>query len=275
MTRFLWLLLIPLLLLIYPWLIRPNQAHRDWSAFTGYDYAHRGLWDQLRPENSLAAFEAAAKAGFGIELDVRLTQDGQLVIHHDASLERMCSESLYIEETDLATLRRCRLLDTDQQIPTLSEVLTLVAGRVPLILELKVAGNTDELASAVYNQMQDYAGSWCVESFHPSALLWFRRYAPEILRGQLTFDHRGQAGRSLSIRLRDFFIASMMGNALSRPDFIANEANTEQTDQLPIRLLRRMNSYWVAWTIRSLDDLAYYRERYDLIIFEGFQPDSI
>lgn len=274
MTRFLWLLLIPVLLLIYPWLIRPNQAHRDWSAFTGYDYAHRGLWNQQRPENSLAAFESAAEAGFGIELDVRLTRDGQLVIHHDASLERMCGESFCIEKTDLAALRRFHLLDSDQQIPTLAEVLTLVAGRVPLILELKVAGNAADLASAVYHQMQDYPGAWCVESFHPSALLWFRRYAPEILRGQLTFDHRGQAERSLLIRLRDFFIASMIGNALSRPDFIASEASTEQPDQLPMRLLRQMNSCWVGWTIRSHEELTFYRDRYDLIIFEGFRPES-
>lgn len=275
MTRFLWLLLIPVLLLIYPWLIRPNQAQRDWNAFTGYDYAHRGLWDQQRPENSLAAFEAAVEAGFGIELDVRLTQDGHLVIHHDASLERMCSASLSVEETDLATLRCHYLLNTDQQIPTLAEVLTLVAGRVPLILELKVAGNASALSSAVYHQMQDYAGSWCVESFHPSALLWFRRYAPEILRGQLTFDHRAHAGRSLPIRLRDFFIASMIGNALSRPDFIASEASTEQTNQLPMRLLRQMNSCWAGWTIHSHEELTAYRDRYDFIIFEGFQPDSV
>lgn len=275
MTRFLWLLLIPVLLLIYPWLIRPNQAHRDWSTFTGVDYAHRGLWDQQRPENSLAAFEAAAEAGFGIELDVRLTRDGQLVIHHDASLARMCGEALCIEETDLATLRRCRLLDTDQQIPTLAEVLTLIAGRVPLILELKAAGNAADLASAVHQQMQSYTGVWCVESFHPSALLWFRRHAPQVIRGQLTFDHRGQPGRSLTIRLRDFFIASMLGNALSRPDFIASEAATEQADRLPMCLLRQMQPRWVAWTIRSPEELAACRDRYDLIIFEGFQPDAI
>lgn len=274
MTRFLWLLLIPVLLLIYPWLIRPNQAHRDWSAFAGYDYAHRGLWDQQRPENSLAAFEAAAEAGFGIELDVRLTGDGQLVIHHDASLARMCGEALCIEDTDLATLRRCHLLNTDQQIPTLAEVLTLIAGRVPLILELKVAGNAADLASAVYQQMQDYTGAWCVESFHPSALWWFRRHAPQVIRGQLTFDHRGQSGRSLSIRLRDFFIASMLGNALSRPDFIASEASTEQADHWPMRLLRQMDPCWVGWTIRSPEEMTFYRDRYDLIIFEGFQPDA-
>lgn len=266
------LLVLCLMALLYPWLIGPRLPRRDISHLAGYDYAHRGLWNAQRPENSLSAFRAAVDAGFGIELDVHLTRDGQLVVHHDYSLQRMCGEDIRIERCDLAKLRQCRLGDTAEPIPTFDEVLALVGGRVPLIVELKVAGNAAALSSAVYQRMQRYNGPWCMESFHPLAPLWFRRHAPEVIRGQLAYNHLGREGRSLALRLQDIFVASMLGNALSRPDFIAYEAVSEHPRSVPMRLLRRMRPHLVAWTIRFQADMDKYRRRYDLIIFEGFLP---
>lgn len=266
------LCLAALLILAYPWLIRPRRPVRDMQPFTGYDYAHRGLWDADRPENSLPAFTAATDAGYGIELDVHLTRDGQLVVHHDFYLDRLCGAHCLIEGSTLQQLQVHRLQGTDLTLPTLAEVLKTVQGRVPLIIELKVRRNAAALAAALDAQMQGYPGAWCVESFHPSALLWFRRHAPQVIRGQLTFDHRGQPGRSLPLRLRDLFVASMLGNALSRPDFIACEACCDRPRHLPMRLLRRMHPHWVGWTIRSHAEMDACRSRYALLIFEGFRP---
>ncbi len=266
------LLTLLLLFLLYVQLIRPNLPRRDISGLSGYDYAHRGLWNADRPENGMAAFRAAVEHGFGIELDVHLTQDGHLVVHHDFSLKRICGEDIKIEDHDLSRIRQCRLGRTTEPVPTFDEVLALVNGRVPLIIELKVAGNAAALSAAVYQRMQRYHGPWCMESFHPAAPFWFRKHAPEVIRGQLTYNHVGFPDRKPMKRLLDALVASMLSNVLSRPDFIAYEASTESPRSLPMNLLRRMRPHLVCWTIRSQEDMNQCRSRYDLQIFEGFVP---
>lgn len=273
MPTFVWiLLLLVLMLLLYGLLIRPTLPRRDVSRLTGVDYAHRGLWNAQQPENSMAAFRSAVENGFGIELDVHLTRDGHLVVHHDASLKRICGEDIRIEEHDLARIRQCRLGHSDEPIPTFDEVLALVNGQVPLIVELKVEGNADALCRAVHERMQRYDGPWCMESFHPSAPRWFRLHAPDVIRGLLAYDHLFRRGRKPITRVLDLFVFSMLGSCMSRPDFIAYEAVTEGRFNLPMLLLRLMRPHFVAWTIRSQADMDRFRSRYDLQIFEGFMP---
>lgn len=270
-----WILIaLLLLLLLYAWLIHPQLPRRDISPLQGRDYAHRGLWNAERPENSLAAFTAAVDGGYGIELDVHLTRDGCLVVHHDSSLKRICGADIVIEKSDLAQLRACRLRQTDEPVPTFDEVLALVDGKVPLIVELKAAdGNSAVLAKAVYERMQRYGGPWCMESFQPSAVQWFRKNAPDVIRGQLAYNHAGK-GDTLSRRLLNVGIASMVQNFFARPDFIAYEAVSESPRSLPMNILRRMRPWLVCWTIRSQADMDKFRSRFDLQIFEGFIPKS-
>ena len=267
-----WMLLFLLLPALYVWLILPRLPRRDLRELAGVDYAHRGLWNLRRPENSLSAFRVAVEAGFGIELDVHLTADGQLVVYHDFTLQRMCGQSGRIEQLDLATLRTCRLNGTGEPIPTLDEVLVLVKGQVPLILELKVAGNAAALSRAVYQRMQRYHGSWCMESFSPLAPLWFRVHAPEVIRGQLVYNHSGQPDRKPWRRLLDAFVASMVGNVLSRPDFIACEGDARCLNSLPMRLLSPLRPNLMCWTIRSPEEMDRLRPLCDTQIFEGFLP---
>lgn len=270
------IVIILLLLLVYAELIRPNLPRRDITPLMGVDYAHRGLWntndpgENNRPENSLAAFRAAVDKGYGIELDVHLTKDGHLVVHHDDSLKRMTGVDKRIAESTLAEIRACKL-PNGEPVPTYDEVLEAVAGRIPMIVEVKVEqGNYAPLAKAVYERMQRYDGPWCVESFSPNAVKWFRLNAPEIIRGQLAFDQAGK-GKTAFLFWRNIGIASMLQNYFSRPDFVAFEAKSVKWHTISIHLLRLMKPWFVAWTVRSQADMDKNRNKWDLQIFERFE----
>ena len=262
-------------LAVYAYLVAPNLPRRDISSLQGVDYAHRGLWTSNepgadnRPENSLAGFRAAAEKGYGIELDVHLTADGQLVVHHDDSLKRLTGVDIIIGKSTLAEIRACHL-PNGEPVPTFEEMLEAVAGRVPLIVEVKVEGNAAALCSAVYQRMQRYQGPWCMESFDPWAVQWFRRNAPEVIRGQLAFNQAGR-GKTWKIWWRNIGIASMVQHVWSRPDFVAFDAKSERKWCLPMLLVRWMRPWFVAWTVRSQADMDALRSRYDLQIFEKFE----
>ena len=144
MMWILWTALILLILLLaYVWAIHPRMPRRDISPLLGVDYAHRGLWntnepgEDHRPENSLAAFRAAVEKGYGVELDVHLTRDGALVVHHDDSLKRLTGVDIRIAESTLAEVRACHL-PNGEPVPTYDEVLETIAGRIPRSEERRV-----------------------------------------------------------------------------------------------------------------------------------------
>ena len=129
--------ILAILALIYVYLISPRLSLPADMELLSCDYAHRGLWNQRIPENSLSAFEYAARMGVGIELDIQPTRDGRIVVFHDSDLLRMCGDRRRVRELTLKELRELRLKDTNERIPTLSEVLRVVRGRVPLLIEIK------------------------------------------------------------------------------------------------------------------------------------------
>lgn len=270
------IIILIILLLVYAELIRPNLPKRDITPLMGRDYAHRGYWntndpgEENRPENSLAGFRAAVEKDYGIELDVHLTKDGHLVVHHDDSLKRLTGVDIRIADSTLAEIRACKL-PNGEPVPTYDEVLDTVAGRIPMIVEVKVENrNHDALSKAVYKRMQRYEGPWCMESFDPRAVKWFRMNAPEIIRGQLAFDSAGK-GKNFKEWTRNLYIASMLQNFLARPDFVAFSASSIKWHSLPIHLLRLMKPWFVAWTVRSQADMDKWRKQWDLQIFEKFE----
>ena len=263
------LIVILVLIVAYLFAIAPGRRAIDAEPLKNRDYAHRGLWNAERPENSLAAFAAARDAGYGIELDVHLTADGCLVVHHDDSLKRMCGKDVKIGASTAAEVCACRLKDTDEHVPTFDEVLEVVGGRIPMIVELKTENNVDALCRAVHDRMRRYDGVWCMESFDPRAVRWFRRHASEIIRGQLANGGsvlKAKPGKRLDL----FVLKSQLGNALGRPDFIAYQASSD--NNLPMKLVRHMRPLLVCWTIRSQEMMDRQRTRYDIQIFEGFIP---
>ena len=180
----------------YLFLIMPSlRKHKNIETLKKYKYAHRGLFDNAKgiPENSLAAFAGAVNKGYGMELDVQLSRDGVPFIMHDFTLARMardgegrCVEGKGCEYT-FEELRAFHLLDTEEKIPSLQEVLDLVRGRVPLIIELKIE-NADlkmPVCTETMKLLDAYDGLYCIESFNPLGLLWFRLHRPDVMRGQL------------------------------------------------------------------------------------------
>ena len=200
MTGWLIALALALLAALAVFLIAPARAHRA-NAWRGTAFAHRGLHGDGAEENTLEAFERACCAGYGIELDVQLSRDGEVVVFHDDSLRRMTGDARRVDQLDWAQLRALRV-GAGGRIPLLSEVLAQVDGRVPLLVELKNGRRNRALCAATLAQLREYRGAYMIESFNPLMLRWFRRRAPEVLRGQLVASapvyiavRAGHAGR--------------------------------------------------------------------------------
>ena len=263
-----------ILFAVYLFLTAPNILRRKMTfrPLTDYDFAHRGLYDNERgiPENSLTAFERAVNAGYGIELDVRETRDHQLVVHHDENLERSCGDIRRVCDVPLAELQQLRLFDTDSYIPTLTEVLAIVNAQVPLIVELKTDFRNPVLAKQTYDLLRRYPGIYCVESFDPSAIRWFRKHAPNVVRGQLAFMSEL---RNLSFveKLKRIALGYLLVDFIGRPDFIAYGHETDAN--ISFRFVSSVfRPLLAAWTVRDADTSRALREEYDIQIFERFKP---
>ena len=185
-----------LVLAVWIFLILPRIRNAADRELIGVHYAHRGLHGENVPENSLAAFALARNAGYGIELDVRLSRDRRVMVFHDDTLKRMCGVDRRVEELTCAELQSLRLAGSDQTIPTLDQVLALIGGRVPLLIELKGTGRDESpLCKRVSKLLDDYAGAFAIESFNPMILSWFRNYRPRFARGILVTRTKPGEGR--------------------------------------------------------------------------------
>lgn len=267
----LWIALaLPALCLVYLWMIAPARKRPDDSHLRGWLYAHRGLHDATAPENSMEAFRRAAESGYGIELDVQRTRDDRLVVHHDGNLKRVCGVDKRIRDLTYDELTRVSLPD-GSRVPLFTEVLSLVNGRVPLIVEVKHNGGAVGNAEATLALLRQYKGPYCVESFHPLAVRYFRKRAPEIVRGQLA---DGRPYRPGEASLATWFaLRSLLVNFLGRPHFIAYSVPEDRT--LAMWLMKRLfKPLLAAWTIRDEATLSRARGVYRYPIFEGFLPKS-
>ena len=263
-------LILVSLCIFYVFLICPRLHKRNIDVFLQVDYAHRGLWSKDIPENSLPAFAAAADAGYGIELDVQLTKDHQLAVIHDADLFRMCGRQVDIHELTLKEAQKEYLLGTEYTIPSLEDVLRLVDGRVPLIIEVKSCSEIRTLCEKTAELLDHYQGPFCIESFHPLAVRWFRFRRPAWIRGQLAYGLNNRKYHKSPINI---LLSTLISNAAGRPDFIAFDVETEQC--ISFQLIRKLFHPWtVGWTVKSSDQLRMLRDRYDLLIFEGFRPNG-
>lgn len=260
-----------LLFLLYLYIISPaelpaNSDARLWQN----SYAHRGLHQKNKsiPENSMTAFTKAVEAGYGIELDINLTADRKVVVFHDASLLRVCGVDKLITECTKEELSAYRLEKTSEAIPLLEDVLKLVDGKVPLIIELKNTRNWQELCVKAADLLNDYSGPYCIESFHPGIVRWFYKNKPKVVRGQLSANHRNFEGVP---RWQSLLISSIMTNAVARPHFVAyNHEDARQ--RLSLRFFHLLGGKLAGWTVRDTDNTEDCRNRFDVIIFEFFRP---
>lgn len=268
-----WLLYILLLIILVIaatlWLIAPRKR-RDCSPFDCTLFAHRGLYDNNGscPENSLAAFRAAKEAGYGVELDVRYTADRQVVVFHDDTLTRMCGIERRVDECTYAELQEYRLLNTDEHIPLLRDTLNVLGG-VPVLCEIKAMPSyTDTaLCQDTLAILATYNGAFCIESFNPFMVRWFRIHAPAVIRGILSKRYIKNELQSGVLRP---ILTAMLTNCLCRPDFIAY-CHTDRRQPF-LRLCRRFHPLLIAWTVRSQQNIADAKNTFDTFIFEGFLP---
>lgn len=230
--------------------------------------AHRGLHSHDVPENTLAAFEAAIEAGLPIELDVQLTADDALVVHHDTDLRRLSGRPERVRDLSVRQLRDVRIADTDQHPPGLSETLEFIGGRVPILVEIKAGDHRYLRASACAAALRDYRGPSAVQSFDPFIIGWFHRNAPEIIRGQLAGSLADVRSISWGTRL---MLQNLAFTTVSHPDYIGYEFGF--TTKLRSWLIRRK---WplLLWTITTREDMGTARSLADNVIFEGFVPSG-
>ncbi len=266
-----------ILILVYGYLIMPRLFGRpDASLFDKVLFAHRGLHDNAgdAPENSLRAFQKAVDAGYGIELDVHLSKDGIPVVHHDFVLSRVAHEAGCVEDYTLEELQKFRLADSDQTIPTLREVLELVDGRVPLIIEYKSESKDVSVCPVSNELLKNYRGAYCVESFNPFAMRWYKFNRPDVVRGQLSdgFLHYPEF-RTKKKAFLSFCLQFMLTNVLSRPDFIAYNHLYEKNLSRKI-CCGLYGAKAAAWTIKSEAQLKKAEPHFDVFIFDSFIPSS-
>lgn len=255
-------------------LLQPRQKQSGWEKLEGVKYAHRGLHDAAKgvPENSMAAFRAAVAHGFGAELDVHLMADGSLAVVHDSNLKRVCGADVRVEDLTAADLPGYPLMGTEERIPLLPDVLAVFEGGPPLIIELKVErGNADALTDAVMAALAGWNGSYCIESFHPAALLRLKEKYPAVLRGQLSqnFLRASEVG-DLSLPTR-FVLTNLLTTAATKPDFIAYK--WEDRGNPSLRLMRALYGVReVSWTVRGERTMDRLEKDGAIPIFEGFVP---
>ena len=249
------------------WAAAPGRISlRQRNIFRGVNYAHRGLHtlDKSVPENSMTAFCLAAKEGYGIELDVRLTKDGQVVVFHDDTLDRVCGVSARVDEMTYDELRKCRLSGTGERIPLLSEVLSAIKGCEALIVELKDGNRNPELCKKTLQFLNGYHGNVCIESFNPLIVAWFRFHAPDIVRGQLATTVKDYKEGGIG-GAKAFVLHNTLLNFLARPQFIAYRVGKRP---LPVCLCTAMGAMNFGWTSHSQEN----EEGRDGVIFEYYRP---
>ena len=263
--------ILAILVVVYLFLIMPRMQNRpDYTPLKGWYYAHRGFHDNrtAAPENSMAAFQKAVEAGYGIEFDVQLTKDRLPVVFHDGTLKRVCGVEGNVRDYTFAELQKFRLCESNERIPLLKDVLQLVNGRVPLIIEMKHHENIKNVCSIADELIRDYKGVYCVESFHPLAVKWYRDHRPEVIRGQLSSNFR-VADKNPAPYLE--LIHFLLTNVLCRPDFIAYDCRHK--DNISRKICRKLfGALNVTWTVKSQKVMDECREDFDLFIFEGFIP---
>ena len=240
-----------------------RRGHAGLKDLQGWGYAHRGLHGNGVPENSMAAFKAALDNGYGIELDIHLTKDGDLAVIHDTSLMRTAGCDVNVTDLTLAELSNYHLENTEETIPAFHQVLDLYAGKAPLIIELKADNNCQQLVDTAVSAMKGYKGPWCMESFDPRCVYYLKKNHPDVIRGQLAQDFFDDKN-NLSWFIK-FVLTHNLANFLTQPDFVSyrfDHRNNSPTNAIWKKLWKLQP---VTWTIRTQED-------YDMAVKEGYLP---
>lgn len=228
--------------------------------------AHRGLHDEALPENTLAAVEAAVEADYAVEVDLRLTADGGLVVIHDRTLDRTTTETGPVAALTLDALRDVEVRGSDETLSSLTDLLALVSGRAPLFLELKAPAAQEDKArmtAAISRALSGYGGAAALMTFDPDLLGLLRTALRNTPLGILA----GGESRNASLVNR-FGRDMLLHMPRTRPDFVAYHAMALPH---PAATMARRKRPLLAWTVRSAQEAERLKRHCDQIIFEGFR----
>lgn len=258
------LLAILLLLALYLFLVMPSlRRHPDRKTLDGLKIAHRGFHNNAIPENSLSAFAEAVARGYAVENDIHITADGEIVVFHDNTLERMCGVPKKIEELTLNEIKQYNLKNTDEKIPTLKECLNLIDGKVPLVIEFKSSTvKCDKLCSKANEILEKYNGIYVIQSFNPAVVAWYKRNNKRIMRGILA-----------SVSKKKVFVAKLtekfIFNFGARPDFVSYDINC--SGKIAFVIQKLLGAFPVGWTIKNEKQYEKNKNRVKAYIFENFE----
>ncbi len=232
------------------------------------DYAHRGLHGEGVPENSLKAFRLAAEAGYGIELDIQLSSDREVMVFHDYTLCRMTGREGKLSEFTSDELSKLSLDGTDEHIPRFREVLELVDGKVPLLVELKGEDFSTELCVRAAELLLEYDGTYCVESFNPILLGKMAKLLPMVYRGILFTNVAKDKKRTTPLNL---ILSYMASNVIARPNFIA--CNEVYRNSLAAKICTGFyKAKCFTWTHKTRESYDKAKRNGEYAIFEDFMP---
>ena len=243
-----YLLLILLPVFLFLFLIHPHGKRRkDAAVLCRNSFAHRGLHGDF-PENTLPAFRLARETGVGIELDVRLTKDGEVVVFHDETLLRAAGLDVKISDLTYAELKAIPVFNSKETIPLFSDALK-AAGDVPLLVEIKAYFDCAELCEKTADILESYPGLAAVESFSPLAVRWFAKNRPQFLRGQLSSRFKDKEAKTIPLWER-VLITNLLTNFLAKPDFLAYDVrNRNQISFFICKKLFRVPVLY--WTVKG------------------------
>ena len=228
--------------------------------------AHRGMHDIKNkiPENSLKAFEKAVENNYIIELDVHILKDKSVVVFHDDNLERMTGINKKIKESTYNEIKKLKLQNTDNYIPLLKDVLKLINGKVPIVIELKYDVRYGALEEETIKILKNYRGKYVIKSFNPLSVYWLKRNYPEIIRGQLSYDFKDE---KINV-IEKFIFRNMMFNVITKPDFISYGINS-----LPNKRVEeyRKKNVVLGWTVKNKRELEKAKKYCDNFICENLE----
>ena len=224
--------------------------------------AHRGLHkNKIIPENSMLAFKAAIEKNYAIEFDINITKDNQIVVFHDDDLNRLCNKKENIEDVSYDFLKDLNLYESNEKIPLLKELLDEVAGKIPLIIEIKKHKNIGLLENILLEMLKEYKGEYFICSFEKDILLWLEKNKPKEIRG-LIFG-------SLPIKFKKYEkIAFLYKYFKSKADFISLE--DKLIDSSIYDFCKKKELDILVWTIKDKKSFQNIDKKVSAVIFENF-----
>lgn len=226
--------------------------------------AHRGVHNEKDIiENSLEAFKEAVNKNYIIELDVHFLKDGEVVVFHDDNIERMTGINKNLKDCTYDEIRNIKLLNKNTYIPKFSDVLKLVDGKVPILIELKNDNKVGLLESSLVQILKKYNGKYAVQSFNPLSIMWFKNNYPNIIRGQLVCKFKNKKMDNI----KKFVLKTMFFNIITNPDFISHSV-----DDLSYKEVNKIkkNKFILGWTVRNKERYDELIKYYDNLICEKF-----